>query len=65
MLHVLLPLINVGKMGCVVQSHPFNMLNVVEERLHCDILGLVLRSVDEKRGGFYARQIRNRGPITE
>lgn len=54
MLHVLLALINMSEVSCVIQSHPFDLANIVEEGLHGNILGLILRSIHEEGDRFYA-----------
>ena len=50
MLHVALPLINMGKVCSIVQRDPLDLLNMVKKWLHCHVLSLILYPVDQKGG---------------
>jgi len=47
-LHMFLPLVSMREVGGTVQCNPFHFLDAVEERLHYQILGFVIGSVDQK-----------------
>lgn len=51
MLHVALPLVNMGEMSSIVQRDPFDLRNSVKEWLHGHVLSLVLYPVDQEGGG--------------
>lgn len=48
MFHVLLPLLNMGEMCSIVQCDPLNLLDMIKERLHGDILSLIFCSVEQQ-----------------
>lgn len=50
MLHVALPLVNMGEMSSIVQRDPFDLRNAVKEWLHGYVLSLILYPVDQEGG---------------
>lgn len=61
--HVPISLLDKGRMTRILECDPFRLLNLVEERLHHEVLRDVLPSVDNKRR--YSNEVKtiNNGPI--
>lgn len=65
MLHVALPLINMGEVGSIVQCDPLDLPNVIKEGLHRHVLSLILCPVDQKGGNLDSGQLGNASPVAK
>ena len=64
-IHVPISLLDKGRMAGILECDPFHLLDLVEERLHHEVLRDVLLSVDNKRR--YSDEVKtiNNGPILQ
>jgi len=48
MFHISLALINMGEVCSVLKRNPLDLLDMIKEQLHCDLLCFVLRAVQQE-----------------
>lgn len=65
MLHVALPLINMGEVRGIVQRDPLDLPNVVKKGLHRHVLSLILCTVDQKGGNLDSGQLGYGSPVAK
>lgn len=65
MFQVLLPLVDMGEVRSIVQCDPFDLLDMVEERLHRHVLSFILCAVDQEGRGLDIAQLGDTSPVAK
>lgn len=65
MLHILFSLVDVRKVGSIIQCDPFRFADMIKKGLHRHILSFIFGSIDQQRWSLDLLQKWQRCPVPE